>query len=154
MTTTPPKAARPQRAPVSSAPSIIGSDVRIVGNLETAGEIQLDGTIEGDVRSGALTMGENGSLSGSVNADSVIVRGTVDGAIRGRNVVLEKSAKIRGDVIHETLSIEAGAQIDGTFSHSSNPLESSDTPLRLASRKTEEKSGKDQNTASVIERSA
>lgn len=100
-----------------SAPSIIGSDVKIVGNLTAAGELQLDGIVEGDVKCGALTMGEHGHVAGSITADMIIVRGRVEGKIRARSVRLEKTSRISGDVWHETLSIEAGAFIDGKFVH-------------------------------------
>lgn len=101
----------------AGAPSIIGSDVKIVGNLTAAGELQLDGIVEGDVKCGALTMGEHGQVAGSVTADTIVVRGRVEGKIRARSVRLEKTSKIAGDVWHETLSIEAGAHIDGKFVH-------------------------------------
>lgn len=120
MAETPTKTPR-QARPAGNAPSIIGADVHIVGNVATAGEIQLDGSIEGDIQAGALTMGESGALKGTLVADNVVIRGEVTGAIRARTVVLERSAKINGDVYHETLSIEAGARIEGTFSHSQNP---------------------------------
>ncbi len=101
----------------AGAPSIIGSDVKIVGNLTAAGELQLDGIVEGDVKCGALTMGEHGQVAGSVTADTIVVRGRVEGKIRARSVRLEKTSRISGDVWHETLSIEAGAHIDGKFVH-------------------------------------
>ncbi|MEM1019529.1 MAG: polymer-forming cytoskeletal protein [Sphingomonadales bacterium] len=116
-----PARTQPSR-PASNAPSIIGSDVEITGNVSTNGEIQLDGSVEGDVRASSITLGENGALNGTVSADRVIVRGTVDGSINGRVVELHKSAKVSGDVKHETLSIEAGARVDGNFKYDQDPV--------------------------------
>jgi len=105
------------RPPTSnSVPSIISSDVVIKGNVTTSGEIQLDGTIEGDVKTKNLTIGEHGTVKGKVDADDVIVKGTVNGSIKGRSVRLEKTAKLTGDICHQTLSIEAGAFIEGSLS--------------------------------------
>ncbi|MDG1437595.1 MAG: polymer-forming cytoskeletal protein [Emcibacteraceae bacterium] len=101
----------------NSVPSIISSDVVIKGNVSTAGEIQLDGTIEGDVKSKNVTVGEHGIVKGKIDADDVIVKGTVQGSIKGRSVRLEKTAKLTGDICHQTLSIEAGAFIEGSLSH-------------------------------------
>lgn len=112
----------PSSRPSSTAPSIIGSDVEIVGNISTNGEIQLDGAVEGDLRAASVTMGENGSLNGTLTADRVIIRGTVEGSINGRVVELNKTARIMGDVKHETLSIEAGARIDGKFKYDEDPV--------------------------------
>ncbi len=106
--------------PANSAPSIIGSDVSIKGDVTTLGEIQLDGTIEGDVRSASLTVGEHGCVQGTVIAEEVIVKGAVTGQIKGRNIRLEKTAKVKGDLFHETLSVEAGAFIEGNLTHKDN----------------------------------
>ncbi|MBL4601302.1 MAG: polymer-forming cytoskeletal protein [Emcibacteraceae bacterium] len=115
-----PKDNKAMKAPANSVPSIISSDVVIKGNVSTSGEIQLDGTVEGDIKSNSLTIGEHGTVKGKVNADDVIVKGTVKGSITGRNIRVEKSAKITGDLCHQTLSIEAGAFIEGNLSHQSN----------------------------------
>ena len=103
---------------VSSAPSIIASDVRIKGSITTVGEIQLDGIVEGDISCGSLTMGEHGAVKGAIVADSTIIRGKVDGSIRSRTIRLEKTSQVKGDVFHESLTMEAGSIIDGKFCHS------------------------------------
>ncbi len=113
---------RPVKAPTpNAAPSIIGSDVHIIGDLKTAGEIQLDSIVEGNLKCGALTMGEHGTVSGSIIADTVVIKGKVEGEIRARSVRLEKTAKVKGNVWHETLAVEAGAIIEGKFVHTENP---------------------------------
>lgn len=115
------------KAPLNSVPSIIGADVTIEGNLTTLGEIQLDGCILGDIRSASLTVGEGGSVKGAVSAETVIIKGAVAGQITGRNIRLEKTARVEGDVCHETLNVEAGAFIEGALVHRKNPLEDKNT---------------------------
>ncbi len=51
--------------------------------------------LKGDVKSKNLTIGENGTVKGKVTADDVIVKGSVNGSIVGRNVRLEKISKIK-----------------------------------------------------------
>jgi len=104
----------------NSAPSIIGSDVSIKGDVTTLGEIQLDGKVEGDLHSSSLTIGEQGSVQGIITAEEVVVKGSVTGQIKGRNIRLEKTAKVKGDLFHETLSVEAGAFIEGNLTHNNN----------------------------------
>lgn len=106
-----------KRSNSNSTPSIIGSDVTITGNITTNGELQLDGAIDGDLQCGNLTMGEQGSVRGTIKADSVVIRGAVKGEVRARSVRLESSAIIEGDVYHETLAVEAGAKLTGNFSY-------------------------------------
>lgn len=112
-----------RRSHNDEAPSIIGTSVSLTGNLDSKGEIQLDGKIVGDVSCTTLSLGESGSITGLIAADTVIIRGTVDGEIRGKSVRLDKSAQVTGDIYHTTLSIEAGATVSGHFMHRDNPLD-------------------------------
>lgn len=97
----------------SAAPSIIGSDIKITGNVSTPGELHLDGVIEGDVECGELTVGEHGIVTGTVKSETVTLRGTVEGKLRAKTVNLEQSAKVNGDVTYGTMTMEAGVQVDG-----------------------------------------
>jgi cytoskeletal protein CcmA (bactofilin family) len=95
------------------APTIISEDIKVRGDLKSDGEIQIDGSVEGDVEGKSLSVGPSGVITGGVTAEEVLVRGQVNGQIHARVVTLTKSARVKGDVLHETLSIEPGAQFEG-----------------------------------------
>lgn len=97
----------------SSVPSIISIDLKVHGNLVSEGEIQLDGAVTGDVTAHALTIGQSGSVTGEIDAETIRIHGSVNGQIRAKSVFLAKSARVRGDVIHESLAIEPGALLEG-----------------------------------------
>jgi len=118
------------RPGTAHTPSIVGADVHIEGNVKTMGELQLDGSITGDLACGSLVMGESGTVDGTIAADNVTVRGTVKGEIRAKSVRLEKSAVVEGDVYHESLSVEAGAKLTGRFAHTSGPKAVSAAPTK------------------------
>lgn len=105
-----------------SVPSIIGPDLRFVGDMNTPGEIQFDGTLEGELKSGTLTIGEHATITGSISVETLLVRGAVIGTIRAKKVRLDSSAKVIGDIYHSDLSIETGAYIEGRCIHADNPL--------------------------------
>ena len=50
-------------AKTTGIPSIISPDLKIVGDLKSHGDIQIDGTIEGDINSRLLTVGEQAELA-------------------------------------------------------------------------------------------
>jgi len=56
-----------------------------------------------------------------VVAEQVLIRGEVIGRIRAKSVELDKTAKVRGDIWHELLSIAAGAKIEGLCKFAENP---------------------------------
>lgn len=96
-----------------AAPSIVSRDLRVVGDLVSDGEVQVDGVLDGDIKAKAVLIGEGGHVDGAVDADTVRVHGTVVGQIRARSVTLAKSARVTGDVHHEVLAIEQGAFLEG-----------------------------------------
>ena len=97
----------------SSPPSIISADLKIVGDLNSNGEIQIDGAVNGDIRTKSLLVGENAKIKGEIVADSVFICGTVNGLIKSRSVNLAKTAYVVGDILHEDLAIETGAFLEG-----------------------------------------
>ncbi len=107
----------PRSHPKAAVPSIISKQLVVHGNLTTDGDIQVDGTIEGDIKTSVLTIGEGGTVKGAVVADTVTVSGTVDGQIRAKAVTLSRTARMQGDIWHESLAIEAGARFEGSCKH-------------------------------------
>ncbi|MGE0117206.1 MAG: polymer-forming cytoskeletal protein [Dongiaceae bacterium] len=97
----------------SATPSIISPDLKIKGDLVCNGDIQIDGTIEGDVVSRSITVGEGADVRGAISGEAVRICGSVNGQIKGTTVTLAKTAKVVGDVMHQTLSIEPGAFFEG-----------------------------------------
>ncbi len=100
-------------AAAQRAPSIISVDMKIVGDLQSDGEIHIDGQVDGDIRTKALLVGETALVRGEIHADVIEVHGRVDGQIKARTVHLAKKAHVVGDIVHEDLSIETGAFLEG-----------------------------------------
>ena len=112
----------PKRGRVLSAPSIISADMAIQGALNSSGDIQIDGRLEGDVRSVGLVIGEKAEIHGEIYAEDVTVRGKVVGRIRARKVLLAATSHVEGDILHEAFAVESGAFFEGNCRHSDNPL--------------------------------
>ncbi len=102
----------PQGA-AGGVPSIISPDLKIVGNLKSDGEIQIDGAVKGDIKGHMLTVGEQGKIDGSIVADTVRIFGTINGRVQAKTVRIDKSARVTADITHGSLTIEAGAYFEG-----------------------------------------
>ncbi|MCH8002125.1 MAG: polymer-forming cytoskeletal protein [Proteobacteria bacterium] len=115
----PPEDLSPSRAPSRApsrdpspgpgVPSIISADLKIVGDLHSNGDLQIDGAVEGDITSRSVTVGEGAVVRGSLVAENVRVYGAVFGQIKANSVTLAKTAKVEGNIVHQALSMEAGA---------------------------------------------
>lgn len=111
---------RPLRT--SAAPSIISADLTVTGTLVSSGDIQIDGHVEGDVKSAGLVVGEKAFIHGDVMAEEVTVRGRVQGGVRAHKVLLASSCHVEGNILHEAFAVETGAFFEGNCRHAENPL--------------------------------
>ncbi len=96
-----------------SVPSIISSGLSLKGDINCDGDIQLDGRVEGVIRTKSLTIGATGEVRGEITADRVRVMGKVFGPIRAKAIDLGRTAQVVGDIRYETLTVEQEAQVDG-----------------------------------------
>ncbi|MBB4312693.1 bactofilin family protein [Roseospira marina] len=94
-------------------PSIVSADLTVTGDLVSAGEIQIDGRVEGDIKCASLIIGIAGAVTGEVSAQTVRMHGTVSGQVIAKSVFLASTARMVGDVTHESLAIEPGAFMEG-----------------------------------------
>lgn len=96
--------------------SVIGKDLHIGGEkiiIVCESRLQVDGEIVGDLASREVIIGKTATVTGSIAAESIEVLGKVNGEIKGMKVALKPSAQVDGDIVHQTLTIEEGAQFDG-----------------------------------------
>jgi cytoskeletal protein CcmA (bactofilin family) len=113
------KASAPKAKPPAS---ILSADLHVTGNMKTTGDIQVEGTVEGDIRAHLLTIGETATIKGEVIADDVVVNGRIVGRVRGLKVRLTSTARVEGDIIHKTIAIESGAHFEGSVQRQDDPL--------------------------------
>ncbi len=105
--------------------STLSADLVVTGNMKTTGDIQVEGTVEGDIRAHLLTVGESATVKGEVVADDVVVNGRIVGRVRGLKVRLTSTARVEGDIIHKTIAIESGAHFEGSVQRQEDPLSTS-----------------------------
>jgi cytoskeletal protein CcmA (bactofilin family) len=106
-------ASMPSQVPTGKGLSTLSADLTFEGNVSGAGDLQVDGTVKGDLRVGRLIVGETGAVEGNVSADYIEVRGRIVGGVNGKQVKLLSTAYVDGDITHEQLSIDVGAYFQG-----------------------------------------
>ena len=106
--------------------SCIGSDMSVVGKIETDGPAQVFGRIEGEVRASDLMIGDGAQIEGSIIAQNVTVCGRVKGTIHAIRVKLQSGGAVEGDIFHRSLSIDEISLFEGSSRRVENPA---DLPL-------------------------
>jgi len=94
--------------------STIGADFTIEGLVNSAGDVDLGGSVKGPVNVKTLIIKEKGSVIGEINAEKVDVLGFVDGKVTAKKITVGPTGEIKGDLeFTESLVVEEGARLDG-----------------------------------------
>jgi cytoskeletal protein CcmA (bactofilin family) len=114
----------PSPATSSSSKNQLNSDVEIKGNVKFSGELTFDGRLEGDVQTdGVLNVGENATITGNINAQSVLARGKISGNISAKDKVEVKArSELFGDIRAAKLVIEEGVTFVGKIEVNPNKV--------------------------------
>ncbi len=95
--------------------SVLAQDLRITGEISSTGTIEVLGEIEGNLTARGLIVGSEGKMTGTVSAETVEIKGRLDGRVVTINFALRSSAEVAADITYTTLVIESGARIEGKF---------------------------------------
>jgi len=98
--------------------NLIGTGTKIKGNIQSEGDIRIDGTLIGKINSkGKVVVGPTGLVEGEITCQNADISGTVKIKITVAEVLLLKpTAELSGDIITNKLAIESGASFSGTCS--------------------------------------
>ena len=102
----------------SFTPNHIAKGTTINGDIETNGDMRIDGVLVGTIKSsGKVVLGETGSVEGNVICQNGNISGSIKGKITVKELLaMQSSASINGDIITGKLSIEPGATFTGSCS--------------------------------------
>lgn len=100
--------------------SLIAQGTRIEGNMKFNDGLRVDGEVYGDIVASTddagsmLVISEAAVVQGAIQADHVIINGTVRGPVHARELLeLQPKARIEGDVSYIALEMHQGATISG-----------------------------------------
>lgn len=118
--------------------NLIGSGTKITGDVNSAGDIRIDGSLTGNiVTNGKFVLGPNGFVDGNITCANADISGEVKGTINVSEMLsLKSTARINGDMITSKLSIEPGAVFNGTCNMGAKVKNMVSSPDRLNASKT------------------
>lgn len=102
----------------NSVVNIIGQGTAILGDINSNGDIRIDGTLKGSIKTeGKVVLGKEGVVEGDVVCQNADISGTIKAKITVSNLLsLKETAKLNGDIVTNKLSIEPGAEFTGSCS--------------------------------------
>ncbi|MCX7548812.1 polymer-forming cytoskeletal protein [Xanthomarina sp. F1114] len=105
-----------QNLELVSSQNIISKGTKIVGDLISEGDLRIDGTIEGNLKTpGKIVVGKTGVVKGTLDGTDAHFEGKFSGKLNlTGTLTLRSSAHIEGEVTLGKLEVEPGATFNVT----------------------------------------
>lgn len=118
------------------AVAFLGQGSKVVGTLTFSGAVELDGYVEGDLNAEKLTIGEQAVINARVTGAEIYIKGNVNGDIvASKRLVLQKPAKVVGNITSNNLCIEEGVIFEGQCNMTSPTSQQKGSPTRTVGDK-------------------
>jgi cytoskeletal protein CcmA (bactofilin family) len=116
----------------SNTKNVLGADVEIKGTLKFAGELTFEGKLEGEIHTdGTLNLGDSAVINGNINAQTVVVRGKINGNISAKEKIdIKAKTELFGDIRATKLVIEEGVTFVGKTEVNPNKISPTAGPTR------------------------
>ena len=113
------------------AETIVGHSVKIEGDLVSEGDIKVDGTVSGKIRTSKnLFIGPTAKINADIESGSATVAGIIDGNVKTNGLlVILQTGHLTGDINCRQLAIEEGAYFIGNCTMSEKVKAPATTPL-------------------------
>ncbi len=102
----------------SRSTAVIGSTIKVKGEVSGEENLIVEGTVEGSVslKGHDLTIGQKGRVDADLSATTVKVEGQVTGDINGaEKVIITKSGRVLGNIVAPRVTLEDGAKFKGSI---------------------------------------
>lgn len=129
-------AERGQGATEVAGLSIIGTGMRVVGDMLADGVVKIEGTVTGTVKAGRqVLVAKGGLVEGDVVTREAIIGGEVRGSIRAEErVELQGTSVVHGDIATRKLLVQEGGEINGVLRMGEDALQEAERPATAKSR--------------------
>ena len=96
--------------------TLIGAEALISGEITTSNVIQIEGRVEGKIKStGLVVIGEAGRVKAEIEAENVSIRGKLEGNCTAKNrVEITNTGKVFGNLRAPLIAVAEGAVFRGS----------------------------------------
>jgi cytoskeletal protein CcmA (bactofilin family) len=101
---------------ITNSSNTIGKGTFLEGNIETYGNIRVEGKVHGNIKSKSkVALGNAAHVQGNITAQNADIEGEVKGKLEiSELLVLKSTAVVNGDIVTGKMVVEPGAVFNGT----------------------------------------
>ncbi len=125
--------------PDTTPRTLIGAEVKFTGNIEATEDLEVRGSITGNIKSSKkIVVQPGGNVKGDIKAHTLIVEGKTEGVQHIEDLCrISSSGCHHGELYVSTLVTEDGSEFEGTL-HLKKKIISFASPAREPKTQTEE----------------
>lgn len=104
----------------SGSTTLIAQGTRLTGDIDFSGNLEIEGTVIGNIASAdegsRIRVLNSGSVIGDIAVATIVINGNVRGDLHaGQLIKLAAKAVVQGSVNYKLIEIEKGAEVVGSF---------------------------------------
>ena len=112
--------------------SIVDGFLTMRGDLESQGDILVQGKVLGNIKCKLLIIDTDATVEGGIEAEDVFIRGKAKGTILAERVRLERTADVDSEMCQTAFSAEEGARVRGTLKMKQSVADKDSRTLKAA----------------------
>ena len=108
----------PPAVPRKNGGSVVGPSIFIQGEMTGDEDLEVQGRVEGSItlKKNLVTIGKDGRVNATVNAQSIRVEGAVEGELHGREqVIVSRTGSVSGNIVAPRVTLEDGCRFKGAI---------------------------------------
>jgi len=100
---------------IISSETIVGTSVKLRGNLKSEGNVKIEGNLTGEIKAGGdIIIAPTADVKAKISGKNVIISGVVNGNVEAQEKLeITESGKVFGDIVSNILVIKEGAIFSG-----------------------------------------
>ena len=102
---------------VTGNKAVIASGANFTGQIKNTPAIEINGTVEADIKAEKLTIGDGGKFVGAANVELVVISGQYDGNMDAGSIWATATAEISGKIQYKSIQLDRGAALNCRFVH-------------------------------------
>ena len=122
----------------SGTTTLIAAGTTLTGGINFNGDLEIEGTVIGNIasadESSRIRVLNSGSVTGDITVATMVINGSVRGDLHADKLIkLAAKAVVQGSVNYRLLEVEKGAEVVGCFVYHPTPSDE-DTQLPVDSK--------------------
>ncbi|MDC3264298.1 polymer-forming cytoskeletal protein [Porticoccaceae bacterium] len=110
----------------SGSTTLIAEGTTLTGDIDFNGNLEIEGTVVGNItsadESSRIRVLNSGSVIGDITVATIVINGSVRGELHaGELIKLAAKAVVQGSVNYKLIEIEKGAEVVGSFVYHQSP---------------------------------